>query len=219
MTRQIIGLIGAICVMAASARSASVQVDARLLSCASVLRQDASAASLAEHFGSTNVTSADIDVGEGQTEPGTVLFADSSDDRLDILWNDESAQRQPRRIVVRHPSSSAPTSRWRTSGGLTLGIRLRKMEQLNRRPFRLLGFGWDYEGTVMSWAGGVFDADQPKACRVRARLTTGELLEDPAQRRSYYQVAGEREFSSGHPAMQARDPFVYELWLEYRKAG
>ena len=74
MTRQIIGILVVCSTVAAAARSAPVQVDARLLSCEAAFRQDASAASLAEHFGSAYITSADIDVGEGQTEPGTVLF-------------------------------------------------------------------------------------------------------------------------------------------------
>jgi len=31
------------------------------------------------------------------------------------------------------------------------------------------------------------------------------------------QLKGEREFSSGHPAMQALNPAVYELMLQYAR--
>jgi len=45
----------------------------------------------------------------------------------------------------------------------------------------------------------------------------GSDLADPARARFYNQVIGDREFSSGHPAMQALNPFVYEIWLEYQE--
>jgi hypothetical protein len=184
----------------------------RLLSCEFPFDAEASAATLSEHFGPTNVASAEIDVGEGETEPGTAIFPHSPNERVDILWTDETRQHKPRAVFVRNGS------RWHTRAGLTLGVNLRTIERLNRRPFRLLGFAWDYGGTVMSWAGGVLESEQFGTCRVRARLTTGDIR-DSERARWFRQVIGAREFSSGHPAMQALNPFVYEIWLEYRTAG
>jgi hypothetical protein len=31
---------------------------------------------------------------------------------------------------------------------------LRQLRKLNGKPFVLLGIGWDYSGTVVSWEGG-----------------------------------------------------------------
>ena len=199
-------------------RFAAMQPPSRVLSCEGPFRPDASVASLAEHFGARNVVNAEIDIGEGFTEVGTIILGASSRDRVEVLWFQLEAGHRLRRVTVRQLSTSPPMSHWRTPGGLELGTHLRVVERQNRRPFRLAGFGWDYGGTTMSWAGGRFDADQPSACRTRARFTTGELLTEERQRWDR-QVIGDREFSSGHLAMQALDPYVYEIWLDYQPAG
>lgn len=215
--RLLVGAVALGCLVVAP-RFAAMQPLSRVLSCEGPFRPDASAAGLAEHFGARNVVNADIDIGEGFTEAGTIIFGASSTDRVEVLWLDPKAGRRPRRVTVRQPSSSRPASRWRTPGGLTLGAHLREVERQNRRQFRLAGFGWDYGGTELSWAKGTFDTDQPSACRTRARFTTGELRTEPLQRWER-QVLGDRDFSSGHPAMQALDPYVYEIWLDYQPAG
>src|SRR6059036_2939615 len=70
---------------------AAVQ-QSRLLECTSVFGKDASAASLSERFGAANVRSAEIYLGEGFYESGTVLFANSVEDRVEILWKDIQEQ-------------------------------------------------------------------------------------------------------------------------------
>ena len=205
------------CLVAASF-PAAMQGRGRLLSCEGPFRPDATAVSLAEHFGARNVTNTDIYVGEGNTEPGTIVFDASPLDRIEVLWIDPVGRRRPRVLRVRQSAVPLPTSHWRTPRGLALGIHLKEVERKNRRPFRLAGFGWDYGGTTISWAAGTFDTDQPPTCRTRARLETGELLTEERQRWDS-QVSGDREFSSAHPAMQALDPYVYEIWLDYQQAG
>lgn len=215
--RMVAGLIALGC-LAMIPRPAAMQPTGRLFSCEGPFRPDASAASLAKQFGARNVVNSDIDVGEGLTEPGAIIFGTSSMDRVEVLWLEPEAARRLRRVSVRQPTTSRPASQWRTSGGLALGTHLRDVERLNGRVFQLAGFGWDYGGTVMSWAGGKFDTDQPSACRTRARFTTGESLTEEHQRWRR-DVIGDRDFSSGHPAMQALDPYVYEIWLDYQSAG
>jgi len=53
-------------------------------------------------------------------------------------------------------------------------------------------------------------------CTIRARLRP-EGVQDAERQISYRQVLGDREFSSGHPAMQTLDPSVYEVWLDYAR--
>lgn len=219
MTRRfLLGLLVVWCqAWAPAVPHVSEQADLRRLSCDGPLRPDASAATLAESFGTKNLADADIYVGEGYTEPATVVFGDSPSDRLEVFWKDKAARREPMRVVVRQTAIGFPTSRWRTPGGLTLGMRLRDIERRNRRPFRLSGFGWDYGGTVLSWADGRLQSDQPPGCRDRTRLAVDDVLDD-SQRRLDGQVEGDYEFSSGHPAMQALNPYVYEVWLDYERA-
>src|SRR5262249_38716263 len=70
----------------------------RILECTSTFLPESSAESLAKLFGAGNVRHAQVDVGEGQYEDGTVVFADSPEDKIEILWMDIAAQRQPKLV-------------------------------------------------------------------------------------------------------------------------
>src|SRR5437867_2089864 len=73
----------------------------RLLECMSTFARETSAESLAQRFGAANVRDGEVYVGEGSYEPGTVLFTDSMEDRIEILWNDSQARRLPRIVQIR----------------------------------------------------------------------------------------------------------------------
>ena len=171
-----------------------------------------SAADLRARFGEEHVQTAAVPWGgaEGDSNEGTVLFGKDPTARLEIYWQDTLAKRNPEWVSVR-----GTRSRWRTPAGITLGTHLRSIEKLNARPFRLLGFGTDVSGTVMSWSNGGLGTQDSAECRVRLRL--GVAWESTKDGRSplFRQLIGEREFSSGHPAMQALNPSVYELFLQY----
>ena len=165
---------------------------------------------LAIEFGPQNVTSEDISVGGGFFEKGTVLFPQSPDDRLQIHWRDENVQHTPRLIVVR-----AAMTRWKTPDGVTLGTSLQMLERLNRRPFRLRGFAWEGSGGVRNWSGGALDRHAEAGCEITVTLgppqnAAGEYA--VGAEKFLRQVLGERQFSSGHPAMQALKPRVTGLY-------
>ena len=185
-----------------------------ILSCDSIFGREISAADLAQRFGATNVRDTLIYLGEGFSERGAVLFPDSSDLKMEILWADTLAQRMPRSVRIR-----GEASRWRTSEGLALGLDLQTVERINRRPFRLMGFAWDYEGTVMSWGGGQLEAPDSSAYTIRVRFRPDVSAADTASEmwKWYLQVQGDQEFSSGHRAMQALNPRVFEVRLDYRR--
>lgn len=166
---------------------------------------DLAEADLGRRYGRQHVTAGPVPVGEGMEEDGTTLFTASDADRVTILWKDKASRRRPDSISVRVGASA-----WRTPDGIGIGTDLAVLERLNRRPFRLLGFGWDYGGTVMSWSGGRLATAADEGCRMRLRLSP--MHWSSAGRA----VIGEREFSSGHPVMQALNPRVYEILLFYR---
>jgi hypothetical protein len=182
-----------------------------VFNCESVFARDMTAANLIKHFGAANVTNGEISIGEGETAPGTILFAKSPEDRVEILWRDRGGLRLPQSVSIH-----GEKSRWTTPGGLTLGQDLRTVQRLNGRTFRLLGFGWDYEGTVASWSGGAFSRVATQGCIVRARLRPDRGKDDPERTRWLKQVTGDREFPSTHAAMQALNLRVYEVWLEFK---
>jgi hypothetical protein len=125
---------------------------------------DVSAADLRERFGEEHVQTARVPWGgaEGDYNEGTVLFGDDPNAKLEIFWRDTTGKRNPGWVSVR-----GDRSRWRTPAGVTLGTHLQVLETVNAGPFRLLGFGTDVSGTVMSWSNGRLAAQDSAACRVR----------------------------------------------------
>ena len=159
-------------------------------------------ADLRRIYGDANVRVEDVDVGEGETAPGATVFPDDSLRRVQIAFRD-SAGTVPRFVTIR-----GDTSAWHTVDGVTLGTRLTRLAQLNGRPFVLMGFGWDYAGTVISWNGGRLATDSAGGrFIVRMRPTVTGPVADSLQR----DVLGDREYSSDRPAMSRLDPAIYEL--------
>jgi hypothetical protein len=170
------------------------------------------AADLRRKFGPANVKRARVPWGgaEGDVSDGTVLFGNDPTAKLEISWRDGVNQRDPGWISVR-----GEHTRWQSPAGITLGTSLRMVEQLNGRAFRLIGFGTDVQGTVMSWSGGKLEAQNISGCRLRVRLGLEWKNLDTKTRALVNQVQGESEFSSGHRSMQSLDPTVNELFLQY----
>ena len=180
----------------------------RVLECRTTFAPEVGEADLLAGFGSTNVVPGQVYLGEEHYDDGTILFGQDPEDRVEILWKIKSPRRRPAWVRVRGESS-----RWHTPEGLALGLDLKSIERLNRKPFRLLGFEWDYAGTVMSWSGGRLDQPSREApCSARVRLAPSGAAGPAVIER---QVVGEREFSSGHPAMQTLNPRVYDMWLSF----
>jgi len=157
-----------------------------------------------------NVKNGEIQIGEGEVESGTVVFPDDPLKRIEVLWAD-SKKRVPKSVYVGgiHNAAYADKSLWRTTYGITLGTTLLELERINRKPFRLAGFDWDYSGTVLSWNSGVlegvFGSEGRKKVFLRLSYST-----DPAPP-EHRAVQGDRSFSSGHPAMQKMNPHVYQM--------
>jgi len=193
--------------------TAQTHRDDRILSCDGPLGPTMTPDTLADAFGKANVTLENIAVGEGFFEKGTVLFSESPEDRLLILWRNEQVQQGPRMA-----QTGSRTSRWRTSSGVLVGLDLRALERINRRPFRLSGFRWDNGGGVLSWSGGGLDRQLHQSCELGATLAPTQDAVGayaPGAERLVRQVSGERLFSSGHPAMQALNPMVTVLYQVY----
>jgi hypothetical protein len=144
-----------------------------------------------------------VELGEGETAPGTVLFATDSLRRLEVLWHDTVAHARPARLVLR-----GRQSRWQLPAGVSLGTRLRELEQRNGRAFMLTGFGWDYGVAIVNWADGA----------LAAQLAGVQLYLDPGAAQYptpiYHDVLGDRDYSSSTPAMQALDPQVYQIVID-----
>ena len=173
----------------------------------------ATEADLVAKFARNNVTTALVPWGgaEGESNEGTVLFSGTPDAKVQIYWRDRAGRRQPEWVSV-----FGAASRWPTRGGISLGTSLTTIEKLNERPFRLLGFANDVEGTVMTWSGGKLESQDSPDCRVRVRLRP-ESVSATLPLEQLQQVQGERELPSDDAAMRALNPTVYELFLQYQR--
>lgn len=180
------------------------------LSCTAI-RADTSRSDLVARFGAANVLDDRVYVGEGFYEPATVLFADNPERRAELIWQTSATGSVPRLLRV-----TGEKSLWRTPQGLTVGLELAVVERLNRRPFRLSGFGWDYGGTTISWSGGVLTRSELPPCRVWARFSTSDDPLSAAESQLVSQVQRDQSFSSGHPGMQAAHARVRQFGLAWR---
>ena len=184
-------------------------VASRMFGCSGRFTADLTEQRLIEIYGTQNVRPGDIYVGEGFTEPGATVFPDSAADRIEVVWSDGKKRAAPRFVRVKEKFT-----RWRTVDGVSIGTDLKTIERINRRPFRLRGFGWDNSGALSSWSGGRLDQQDTPGCRVSLRaLPPGEGPWPGV----WEQVVGTAEFSSGHPAMQQLNPRVTELFLVFPK--
>ena len=59
------------------------------------ITRTSSEAELRRIYGDDNVTEAEVEIGEGETETGTVLFDKDPERRIQILWNDPKAKSNP----------------------------------------------------------------------------------------------------------------------------
>jgi len=167
-----------------------------------------SQAELRKIYGEENVTEAEVDIGEGETEMGTVLFDKDPERRIEILWTDPEAKSAPAWVQI-----NEPRNRWKTAEGIAIGTSLHELERMNGRPFTLTGFGWDYEGTVLDWNDGKLEKfDGSWGSLILRLLPEAGLPQDaPAD------VWGDKDIRSDQPSMQNLNPKVYQIIMEFAR--
>jgi hypothetical protein len=151
-------------------------------------------------YGAAAVRAADVPLGEGETAPGTEVFGADSARRFLVTWRDTLERRGPDRVEL-----SGDSTLWQSAGGVTLGIPLARLEEINGGPFTLLGFGWDYGGTVAAWDGGTLASWEGRAF---VSLAPPEAMYGDS---AYRAVLGDRPFASSTPAMRALAPRVRRI--------
>jgi hypothetical protein len=176
-----------------------------VLDCTGPFARHADERTLAQVFGAANVERADIPVGEGNTEPGTVIFAKDPARRIDILWHEAYAR--PNVVIIRN-GSTWPVAVTGLDKPVVNGSTLAEIEAMNGRPFTLTGFGWDLGGYANGWDGGRLDKPVG-GCNLSVRFdpasdAPGDALD---------KVNGDVEFPSTDSAMRQTRPVVNEIEL------
>ena len=166
-------------------------------------------ADLRRIYGTDNVEDANIPIGEGFYEQGTILSPKDDTRKLEILWRDTEKRRLPKKILI-----TGVKSKWVIFDEITLGTKLSELQRINGKPFVLTGFSWDYEGTVIDWKNGSLknqlgDLQTPSNRKVLLRLIKNKA--HIVSEEEYRSVQGDHPFSSSHPVMRKLNPGIFQI--------
>ena len=195
--------VGLVLQQAVGTSSLPVQEGPHEFSCAA-FPQDLGEAGLIARYGRENVRSAAVVGSDDGPQDGTVVFPDQDDLRLEIVWRDPESRKRLAWVRTRGGGR-----RWEAPNGIAVGMDLKTIERRNGWPFRLRGFtGEGDPGRILSWGNGRFKSADAGGCAVNIFLLPADnTVVDPLLGRQL----GRGEFSSGHPAMQALNPRVYQM--------
>ena len=176
-----------------------------VLDCTGAFARTADEGTVARIFGAANVERADISVGEGMTEPGTVIFAKDPGKRIEILWHENFAR--PNVVIIRN-GSTWPVAVTGLDKPVANGATLAEIETMNGRPVSLTGFGWDLGGYANGWDGGRLEKPAG-GCNLSLRFdpasdAPGDALD---------KVNGDVEFPSTDSDVRRTKPVVIEIEL------
>jgi hypothetical protein len=159
------------------------------------VRKNSTFAQLSRLYGAGNIRRARIDVGEGETEPGYILFP-GKPDRLAIVL---SAQGR-----VLYARTTTAGSAWKTAEGIRVGMPVAELVRINGGHFTFSGFGWDGSGMVKDDTS----AKLPKSLRLRLGARKADGL-----------TAEERQEITGDITVRTDNPVVAKIevvldWIE-----
>jgi hypothetical protein len=198
-------LMAAFATIVPAASAAPPPADGKnVLQCDGAFAKDTSHAKLLQAFGKSSVAFMDVEGVEGDKMKASVVYPDDSRRRVEIVWHDEKTRSRPATIRVGFKS------KWRTVRGLHIGSELGEVEKLNGKPFKMLGFDWDYGGRVSDWDGGAL-AVVSGGCDFRVAFEPWADAPDAARDK----VSGDKVFLSTDPNMRASRPTVSEIIISY----
>lgn len=160
---------------------------------------ESSEESLKATFGADQVKREKMYVGDGQEWEGLAIFPSQPEKRVEVFWFEEDPTR------VKMIQISGEKSQWKTAQGVTLGTTLQELQNLNGKPFKILGLGWDFGGSVADWNGGAL-----QGLTLRCDSTSVELSEEESAA-----ISGDKTVMSDLPAMQKANPRVSKIVVNF----
>lgn len=170
---------------------------------------DLSEAYLIERFGRQNVIDEPVFAFDDGPSPGTVVFGDNPNRRVEIAWRDADAKAGPIWVRLREEATE-----WQTLDGISVGMTLKEVEALNGWPFRLGGFMVEQgQGRVRTWGSGRLAESSEADCPVTVQFQPRR--HEAADFSLAHELNRGSDFSSCHFAMQGTNPLVVSLWIFY----
>jgi hypothetical protein len=161
------------------------------------ITKNSSEQDLIKIYGKKNIKRTEIDVGEGEVVLGTILFPETKK-QITIKWKEGFSK--PDRITVAHINST-----WRLNNGIKIGSTLEEVERLNKGPFKLTGFEWDYPGRTVSWEKGKLPAQIQLDFEYTADIPQEEFI----------QVLGDRNLSSKNRFIRKMNLKVKTIFIRW----
>lgn len=144
-------------------------------------------------FGKDKVKAAKLSGAEGEELDGAILFK-GTDRELQIIWDFDAVGKRISDIRILGKA-------WRFESGLKLGLSVEEVQQINGKPFKVSGFGWDYGGYA-DFEGG--------------KLAEGVSVRfEPTERKFPNSVIGEVQLLSTNLDLMATKPVVDGLTVVF----
>ena len=150
-------------------------------------------ASLKALVGPDQFKAIEVAGGEGDTLPGAVVFKGTARE-VEVVFNPEGDKKEI--IDVRIIGNG-----WKFPDDLRKGMTLEQVEKVNGKPFKVLGFEWDYGGYA-DFTGGKL------AGKVSVRFTHHQADLD-------HSLVGDREIASTDKKLRAAKPVVSEISIGF----
>jgi hypothetical protein len=176
---------------------------ARQIACSGPFAKDSSHIRLAQVFGSQNVTFTEVDGPNGSKLQASVLFPKDPKRRLEVLWNNNATRAGTQVIAINGRSA------WSGPLGVRLAQPIATIEKLNRKPFRITGFGGD-GANVADWDGGALAA-LPGGCKLGLRFVMDQRAKEDARTKA----ASAKELQSNDTGVREVRASVTEILLGY----
>ncbi len=172
------------------------------------IRASTTKSELVAMFGADAVRDAEINLGEGDHAPGTLIYPNDQTRSLAIVWESGYVK-----VCYGLDWYGKKKCRWKTEQGISIGTTLKDLEKLNGRPFKMAGFGWDYSGVVHSWEGGKLSGLLGKGgvCLMLGTRRGGRLTPEEGQ------MQGDGDYPSSDQALQKLNPRVYSMTVSIDK--
>lgn len=175
-------------------------------------RPETTLADLRTRYGAEAVTTQPVPLGEGDSEAGAIIYPDDPARRAYVHFVDANPAGSISAIHVRDAGSI-----WTGPLGIRIGTTSTELERLNGKPFKFLGFDWDYGGYVSNWSEGTLASAFLAPGQLSIRLSPPELAEGTERAADY--PAGDAEFASDLPAMREQPAVVVEMGLGFVPAA
>ena len=153
---------------------------------------------LVKAFGAKNVVTKEAESFLEKNNYHIVVLFPSTPKQVEIVLQDTTHGANVKAVILNKGSD------WSTRAGVTPGMTLKQVEELNGKPFLFYGGGWDLGGYVTNWKDGKLQG-KVKSCR----LDRNYIMPYDLSKGDY----DSHEFSSDSQDAQKGNPIVEEVTL------